>query len=138
MAEAEFVQMDLTKDERRVLEMGLSEWGGPAACTNEMAVAMGFTGVVDLIFDDGRRLLDSLRDGAPLSRRDWTRALLATEIVFASNVLGSGLDWQTTTGLDDGVTIGLLRSLQRKLGGLRHVPGTRPLRDERGRLIRLA
>jgi hypothetical protein len=133
------VQVDLTKDERRVLENGLIEWGGPADCTNEMAVAMGFAGVEDLIFDDGKRLLNSLRDGAPLSRRDWTRALLATEIVFASNLVGSGLDWEATTGLEDVVTIGLLRSLQRKLSklaGRRHVPGTRPPRDERGRLIR--
>lgn len=134
MAETRVVQVDLTKDERRVLEVGLIEWGGPAACTNEMALAMGFKGVLDL-FDDGQRLANSIRDDAPLSGRDWTRALLATEIVFASNVIGSGLDWRSTTGFDDVVTIGLLRSLQRKLGGLRDLPGTRPRRDERGRIL---
>lgn len=134
VADGRLVQLDLTRDERRVLELGLIEWGGPAACTNEMALAMGFTGVVDL-FADGSRLTNSIRDDAPLTPRDWTRALLATEIVFASNVLGSGLDWRSTTGFDDVVTIGLLRSLQRKLIGLRDVPGTRPPRDESGRVL---
>lgn len=134
VADGRLVQVDLTKDERRVLEMGLIEWGGPAACTNEMALAMGFAGVGDP-FDDGSRLANSIRDGAPLTPRDWTRALLATEIVFASNVLGSGLDWRSTTGFDDVVTIGLLRSLQRKLMGLRDVPGTRPRRGERRRVF---
>ncbi|MFD2091298.1 hypothetical protein [Blastococcus deserti] len=51
----------------------------------------------------------------PLTRRDWARALLATEIVFASNLVGSGLDWSSTTGLSDEETIALLRTLQRKI-----------------------
>jgi hypothetical protein len=136
MEEPRLAQVDLTKDERRCLEIGLIEWGGPASCTTEMALAMGFTGVPDLIFGEGRRLADSIRSQVPLPPRDWTRALLATEIVFASNVVGSGLDWRTTTGFDDAVTIGLLRSLQHKLSRLRDVPGTRPPRDEHGRLLR--
>jgi hypothetical protein len=51
-------------------------------------------------------------EGQPLSRADWRRALLATEIVFASDVVGSGLDWSITTGLADEDTIGLLRAMQ--------------------------
>lgn len=41
--------------------------------------------------------------------------LLATEIVFASDVIGAGLDWIHTTGLSDGESIALLRSVQRKV-----------------------
>jgi hypothetical protein len=89
VADGRLVQVDLTKDERRVLEMGLIEWAGPAACTNEMALAMGFTGVRDL-FDDGSRLANSIRDDDPLTPRDWTRALLATEM--SSPVMSWGRD----------------------------------------------
>jgi hypothetical protein len=41
--------------------------------------------------------------------------LLAAESVFASDVVGSGLDWPTTTGIPDAESIAILRGLQRKL-----------------------
>ncbi len=41
--------------------------------------------------------------------------LLAVEIVFASDVVGSGLDWATTSGIPDEESIAILRRLQRKL-----------------------
>jgi hypothetical protein len=75
---------------------------------------MGFADVEDL-FLQSKRLVPALRKGEPLSRRDWTRALLATEVVFASDVVGSGSDWQATVGWSDEVTIHTLRQLQRKL-----------------------
>lgn len=37
------------------------------------------------------------------------------EIVFASDVFGSGIDWSTTVGRTDEETIRILRSLQRKI-----------------------
>ncbi len=40
---------------------------------------------------------------------------MSTEVVFASDVVGSGLDWPITTGITDEETIRLLRGLQRKL-----------------------
>jgi hypothetical protein len=40
-----------------------------------------------------RRLKPLVLGGQPLSRRDWRRALIATEIVFASDVFGAGWDW---------------------------------------------
>lgn len=69
--------------------------------------------------------------GTPLSRTDWTRALLATEIVFMSNVIGSGWDWQTTTGFGDEETLRMLRSLQRHVvtgGVVGEAFGTLPAR----------
>lgn len=75
---------------------------------------MGFSGVADL-FEQGSRLTRALEAAQPLSRRDWTRTLLATEIVFASDVLGSGIDWQSTVGWSDEETITVLRELQLKL-----------------------
>ena len=50
-----------------------------------------------------------------LSRRDWTRALVATEFVWASDVFGSGLDSIHTFGYSDEEAVAILRSLQRKL-----------------------
>jgi hypothetical protein len=68
-----------------------------------------------VLLEEARRLKPLIRGGQPLSRRDWRRALIATEIVFASDVFGSGWDWSITTGLADEDTIRILRSLQRKI-----------------------
>lgn len=122
------IQLRLSDDERAVLSAGLLEWGGPARCTEELAVAMGFRGVEDL-FTQGDQIREAIAAGTPLSRTDWTRALLATEVVFISNVVGSGHDWQTTTGLSDTRTLELIRALQRHLvtgGVVGEAFGTRP------------
>lgn len=107
-------QPELTAVERSLLRTGLNEWGGPANLTDAMAIAMGFADAADY-FVQSDRLRDAIGAGTPLSRRDWTRALLATEIVFASDVVGSGYEWRTTTGLDDDGTLRVLRALQLKL-----------------------
>jgi hypothetical protein len=125
------IHLRLSKDERTLLRAGLREWGGPAQCTEEFAVAMGFKDVADL-FASGDRISDAIAAGVPISRTDWTRALLATEVVFISSVIGSGSDWQTTTGFDDEVTLGMLRSLQRRVvtaGVIGEAFGTRPPDD---------
>jgi hypothetical protein len=97
-----------------VLIGGVVEWGGPAHCTEEFAVAMGFTSVAGL-FDSQDRLLAALRNAEPLTQIDWARALLLSEVVFASDVVGSGLDWSITVGLSDEETIRVLREIQRKI-----------------------
>jgi hypothetical protein len=43
------------------------------------------------------------------------RTVLATEIVFASNLVGAGREWSITTGFSDVQTIGLLREIQGRL-----------------------
>lgn len=48
-----------------------------------------------------------------MTRRDWSRCLLATEIVWASDLIGSGHDWPITTCLTDHETLDLLRGLHR-------------------------
>ncbi|WP_282778381.1 hypothetical protein [Nocardia sp. CC201C] len=109
------VAIELSEDEREVLRRGLSEWGGPAHCTDALAVAMGFESVADL-FGQGRQLGSRVISNEPLSAPDWRRALVATEFVFASDVFGSGQDWSITTGFSDEQTIRILRGLQRKIG----------------------
>ena len=113
----ELIDVELTPIERQVLSRGLIEWDGPAHCTESMARAMGFVSVADLL-RAGQHMADDLDAGRPLSRRDWTRALLATEIAFASDVLGSGIEWSTTTGLDDVTTLRTVRQLQLKLAAV--------------------
>ncbi len=110
----ERVEVDLTKEERAILKRGLIDWGGPAAPTDEIARLLGFTDV-QALFDEGRRIADDLQSGEALAPTDWRRALLATELVFASDLVGSGTDWSITSGFSDDRTIQLLRNVQRKL-----------------------
>lgn len=114
MTADELVPIELDEDEREVLAHGLTEWGGPARCTEALAVAMDFGSIASL-FEHVVRLRPLLRTGQPLTARDWRRVLISAEIVFASDVFGSGWDWQSTTGFRDDETIRLLRSLQRKI-----------------------
>ena len=110
----ERVDIDLTKDERTILEWGLIEWGGPASPTDEIARLLGFTDV-QALHGEGRKIADAVRSGEALTPSDWRRALLSTELVFASDLVGSGSDWSITVGFSDEKTIRLLRSAQRKL-----------------------
>ena len=89
----------------------------PPTALTAMARAMGFQSVANLL-GEGDRIVNDIEARRPLTRRDWTRALLATEIVFASDVLGSGVEWPATTGLDDVETLRTLRRLQLKLAGV--------------------
>lgn len=106
--------VELSDDEIYLLRCGLLEWQGPARCTEQMAVAMGFSSVEEL-FAESLRLRQALSDRRSLPQRDWVRILLATEVVFASDVLGSGRDWHITTGIPDTDTITRLREIQRKI-----------------------
>jgi hypothetical protein len=113
----ESVSVDLSDEQWFLLRCGLVEWGGPARCTPAMAVALGFASVENF-FDERYRLIRLIETRQALIRWDWTRSLLATEVVFASNVLGSGREWPITTGLDDVQTIRTLRELQAKLASV--------------------
>jgi hypothetical protein len=87
----DIVEIELTDSEWFMLNRGLSEWGGPARCTDPMAAAMGF-GDVERMFAEMDRLYQVTKEHRAMSRCDWARTLLATEIVFASSVIGSGGD----------------------------------------------
>lgn len=107
-------QLTLTDEESRLLQQGLTEWSGPARCTEEFAVAMGFDGTDDLN-RRGMWIRRALAAREALDPMDWARALLATELAFASDVVGSGYEWSTTTGWSDDTTVRVLRSAQLKL-----------------------
>lgn len=113
----EMIDVALDDRERSFLRSALNEWRGPARCTEELAVAMGFRDLDD--FDDRieDELLPALRRHDALTRLDWLRVLLASEIAFGSVVLGVALDWPATVGLSDEESLRILRGLQRKIGG---------------------
>ncbi len=111
------VPVNLTSPERELLARGLSEWGGPARATDLLARAMGFSDSYALL-REGDAIIDALRTGKDLSRADWARALVATELAFASDYYGSGVEWPTTVGMSDEETVRCLREVQRKLVGV--------------------
>ncbi|MFJ1756113.1 hypothetical protein [Kitasatospora sp. NPDC088134] len=104
----------LDEGEVDLLRRALHEWGGPARCSDQLAFGMGFADARDLL-DRCGALSGALADDIPLRPADWARILLAAEIVFVSDLVGSGVEWQTTTGLDDAATLRTLRGIQRKL-----------------------
>jgi hypothetical protein len=110
----DLVTFELSDDERLLLWCGLHEWAGPARCTEELARAMGFESVANLL-DESGRLMDAIQRGGALRRLDWCRILVATEIVFVSATFGSGHDWSVTTGIRDEQSLSTLRALQRRM-----------------------
>lgn len=116
MAEARERKLNvvLSADEREFLIQGLVQWGGPATCTDDIARVIGFSGEAD--FRAGaKRIVGMLREASPMSGEDWTRALVATELVYASDRYGAGVEWETVSGWGDVESIHMLRGLQRRL-----------------------
>lgn len=113
--------VDLSPDERDLLAHGLDHWGGPAHATDALARVMGFESVENL-HREGRRIADELRSGGTVSAADLARALIATEVGFASDYYGAGWDWENVTGFSDEDTIKRLREVQRKLIGVARLP----------------
>ncbi|WP_433577106.1 hypothetical protein [Nocardia brasiliensis] len=114
MESDDLVAVELSDIERKVLVDGVGRWGGPAYCSDALAVAMGFRDVGD-VREQGRRLESALIEGEPLSATDWRKVLVSTEIFFASEVLGCGRDWSIVMGISDEETLTILRGLQRKI-----------------------
>lgn len=116
MADEEVLKsFDLTDDERTMLIYGLMDWGGPASdCPESLAIAMGFVDSADLQ-REAERIIPVIQTGGSLSVRDWTRTLFSTELIYISEVLGTGSGWGTIHGGGDEHWIHILRGLQRKL-----------------------
>lgn len=73
----------------------------------------------------------ALDAGEPLTRTDWARVLIATEIAVASDYYRAGVEW-SIVALPDDQTVKLLRSVQRKLvsiARLTHLHGDGPSRS---------
>jgi len=111
------VDLGVTPGECEFLLAGVREWGGPATPNDGVARLCGFSNPAAM--DSGLKAIDAaLAEQRPLRRKDWRRALIATEIVFASDTYGAGVEWQIVTGRDDCESLVTLRELQRKLVGV--------------------
>lgn len=113
-AAEELIEFEFDDVERDMLWRGLLEWSGPARCTDELAVAMGYPDV-NQMFAEQQRLKEAIKSEQPLSRFDWVRVVLGTEIVFASSLVGGGGDWSIMSGMSDELSIATLRSIQKKV-----------------------
>ena len=113
----ELVEVRLAPAELSLVEAALHELGGTASGTTMRSI---LTGAPDGRDSYRRRdqLLSLIRAGAPMTRMEWTRVLLFTELAFASDMIGSGVEWPIVTGLDDLESIVALRLLQRQLVGV--------------------
>jgi hypothetical protein len=120
----EIVEFDFSAEERELLWQGLHQWGGPTRPTDGIARVIGFPSV-EALHADSRAIREELRAGRPLTKRDWERALVATEIVFASNYYGAAGDWEAVSAWDDARTLRVLRAIQRKMAGFRAPPRQR-------------
>ncbi|MGJ7440506.1 hypothetical protein [Aquipuribacter sp. MA13-6] len=120
MGQEEQIEIPLAADELTFLRAALLDWGGPARPNDALALAMGFS-AAGRVSGEAWELWERIDSTSALTVADWRRTLLAAEIVFVSDVYGSGLDWPITTGLDDAESIEVLRRLQLKMA--RHLPG---------------
>jgi hypothetical protein len=105
----DLVAIDLTDDERTLMVQGLNEYGGLARGAPLLAPLMGLSTVHEF-YELTWRLRETISAKKPLSDLDWARALLLTEISWASAVLGSGVDFGTN--IRDEKAAPLMRSIQ--------------------------
>lgn len=115
---SELVAVDLTQDERDFIQQTLEQWGLSAASKPFPFQALGLS-TWEEFGELTLRLENAVCDGEPLTDLDWARVLFLTEITWASSLVGSGLDFAIVTRFSDTEAVGLLRDLQRKLGGVK-------------------
>ena len=108
---------ELSRDEREFLASGVLQWAGPASPSQALAVALGAPSV-EALAEKGSKLGRKLRGSDALPFDEILFALISTEIIFASDRWGAGVEWHTVTGYSDSEAIEMLRKLQRKLVGL--------------------
>jgi hypothetical protein len=113
MTEPELVAIDLTDDERTLTVQGLNEFSGSAHRAAPLVAPFVGLSTKEEFCRLTRRLLDTIDDKAPLSDLDWARAVFLTEISWASDVIGFGIDFASS--VRDEKAARLMRSIQRKV-----------------------
>ncbi|SDL00751.1 hypothetical protein SAMN05216298_2241 [Glycomyces sambucus] len=112
------ISLGFDANEREFFARALEESGGPAHVTDALAAFVGFIDAADMV-KRCNDIADQVRRDGSIDAADLRRSQLACEILFSSDIHGSGLDWEATTGLSDADAIGLLRRVQVKMLGLR-------------------
>ena len=124
--EPELIEIDLPDDERQFMRTAITEFGGTASNKPFPIKILGVSTADE--FDDLLvRLRIAIERGEALSALDWARALLLTEICWASDMIGSGTAF--TQSYPDKQAAPLMRVIQRRL---RRYPLARTLFPDNG------
>ncbi len=112
MTDAQLVPIDLTDEERELMVLALNEYGGPAKHAYQLLCSVVGQSTKSEWTHLRHQLMEAIENKEPLSDLDWARALFLTEVSFASDLAGAGLDLER--GADER-RLGVLRSLQYKV-----------------------
>ncbi|MBW0013411.1 MAG: hypothetical protein JO059_09625 [Mycobacterium sp.] len=115
---SELVAVDLTQDERDFIRQALQQWESSAAGQPFPFQVLGLSTWGEF-GEQTLRLERAITGCQPLTDLDWARVLFLTEVTWASDLIGSGLDFDVVTSFSDTEAVSLLRGLQRKIGGIR-------------------
>lgn len=115
---SELVAVDLTEREREFIQQAMEQWALAASDAPFPFQVLGLS-TWEEFGELTVRLERAVTKGEPLTDLDWARVLFLTEITWASDLVGAGLDFATVTGFSDTEAVSLLRGLQRrrKIGG---------------------
>src|SRR5262249_38465099 len=104
--------------EREFIQQALEQWALAAADAPFPFQVLGLS-TWEEFGELTVRLERAVTNGEPLTNLDWARVLFLTEITWASDLVGAGLDFATVTGFSATEAVALLRGLQRrrKIGG---------------------
>src|SRR4051812_26024030 len=95
----DLVEVRLAPAELSLIEAALLELGGTASGTTMRSILTGARSEPDS-YRERDRLLGLIRGRMPMTRADWTRVQLFTELAFASDIVGAGVEWHIVTGFD--------------------------------------
>ncbi|CPR07815.1 hypothetical protein BN971_01105 [Mycobacterium bohemicum DSM 44277] len=115
---ADPVPVDLTDRERDFIFQALEQWALAASVMPFPYQVLGLS-TWDEFGELTFRLGTAVVAGEPLNDLDWARVLFLTECSWASETVGAGRGFASVTGYSDVEAVGLLRGLQRKIGGIK-------------------
>ena len=92
MTDAQLVPIDLTDEERELMVLALNEYGGPAKHAYQLLCSVVGQSTKSEWTHLRHQLMEAIENKEPLSDLDWARALFLTEVSFASDLAGAGLD----------------------------------------------
>jgi hypothetical protein len=112
---AELLTVDLSDDERAFIWQAMYQWQFSASRQPFPYQVLGLATWQEFA-ELTHRLAHAVTDREPLTGLDWMRVLYLTECSWASDVVGSGLDFSIVTEFSDIDGLSLLRRLQHKIG----------------------
>jgi hypothetical protein len=116
---SDIVAIRLTPDEQHFIETALIQWRWLATGYPLPIKALGLAEDWPQFDELVDRLRAAIAAKEPLSELDWARALFLTEISWASDLVGAGVEFRYN-GILDEEAVKLLRTIQRKISSRHH------------------